>query len=201
IDRRARVIARSRAAARRVTHAACLLVCLAAPTAHASPAATVAAHTWCGVDTPHLEVLTDATRSVGTRVALRLEELRQALAVLAPPLVQDADPVQVIVFRDATLAAAYAPTWRGIRDEVAGFSPPGPDRRRLVFPDDGGRTPSVAQHEYLHSLLDVAYPEAPLWLNEGLAEYFSTFTADGGRAHAGAPVRGHVEWLEAHDMM
>jgi len=161
----------------------------------------VAAHTWCGVDSPHLVVLSDGLRSVGTGVALRLEELRQAVALLVPPLVQDADPVQVIVFRDATLAAAYAPTWRGIRDEVAGFSHSGPDRRRLVFPDDGGRTPSVAQHEYLHSLLDAAYPEVPLWLNEGLAEYFSTFTAAEGRAHAGAPLRAHLEWLEAHDLM
>src|SRR5262249_46851982 len=115
--------------------------------------------------------------------------------------VQETDPVQVIVFRDATLAEAYAPTWRGIRDEVAGFAHSGPDRRRLVFADDGGRTPSVAQHEYLHSLLDAAYPEAPLWLNEGLAEYFSTFTSGDGRAHAGVPVRGHVEWLETHDLM
>jgi hypothetical protein len=174
---------------------------LAVAPAHASPAATVAAHTWTAVETPHLQVLTDGTRSVGLRVALRLEDLRQALSVLLPPLVVDASPVQVIVFREAELAAAYAPTWRGLQDEVAGFYHAGPDRRRVLFVDDLGRTPSVAQHEFLHSLLDVAYPGAPLWLNEGLAEYFSTFTAEEGQARAGTPVRAHLEWLESHDLM
>src|SRR5262245_61901191 len=115
-QRRALAGPRRRAAAWRVARAACAIAWLAARPAHASPASTVAAHAWCGVDSPHLAVLTDGMRSVGTRVALRLEPLRQALAVLVPPLVQDADPVQVIVFRDATLAAAYAPTWRGMRD-------------------------------------------------------------------------------------
>src|SRR5215831_17964461 len=63
-----------RAPARRLTLAACAAVSLAAGVARASPAATVAAHTWCDVRSPHLDVLTDGTRSVGTRVALRLEE-------------------------------------------------------------------------------------------------------------------------------
>ena len=171
------------------------------PAAHASPAATVAAHAWTGVRTAHLDVVTDAPRSVALRVALRLESLHASLAGLLPPLVVEASPVQVIVFRDASLAQAYAPTWRGLQDEVAGFSHAGPDRRRVVFADDQGRTPSVAQHEYVHSLLDVASPDAPLWLNEGLAEYFSTFTADDGRAVLGSPVYPHLEWLAAHDLM
>src|SRR5262245_56034635 len=95
-ERALRLSARRRAAARRLALAAGALAGLVAAPAHASPAATVAAHTWCGVRSPHVEVLTDGTRSVGTRVALRLEELRQALAVLVPPLVQETDPVQVI---------------------------------------------------------------------------------------------------------
>src|SRR6185436_6189767 len=160
-----------------------------------------AALVWSSVRTAHVEVVTDATSPVAMRIALRLESLREALALLLPPLVVDASPVQVIVFRDESLARAYAPTWRGLQDEVAGFSHAGPDRRRVLIVDDQGRMPSVAQHEYVHSLLDVAWSDSPLWLNEGLAEYFSTFTADDGRAHAGAPVPGHVEWLDAHDLM
>jgi tetratricopeptide (TPR) repeat protein len=177
------------------------LLALLAPVAHASAAGTVAAHAWSSVRTAHVEVVTDATSPVAMRIALRLESLREALALLLPPLVVDASPVQVIVFRDESLARAYAPTWRGLQDEVAGFSHAGPDRRRVLIVDDQGRMPSVAQHEYVHSLLDVAWSDSPLWLNEGLAEYFSTFTADDGRAHAGAPVPGHVEWLDAHDLM
>ena len=180
--------------------AVALGVALSSP-AHAASAASVAARTWTGVRTEHLEVLTDAGRGVAERVAERLEDLRAALAVATPALVIEGAPVQVIVFRDEALARAYAPTWRGLKDDVAGFFHAGPDRRRLLFVDDHGRTPSVAQHEYIHALLDAALPEAPLWLNEGLAEYFSTFHADGGHARAGGPVLHHVEWLESHDVI
>ena len=161
----------------------------------------MAARTWSTARTPHIEVVTDAGPDVAARVATRLEELRSALAQLLPPLVVDAAPVQVIVFRDATLAGAYAPTWRGLQDDVAGFYHGGADRRRLLFVDDQGRTPSVAQHEYLHSLLDVAYPEVPLWLNEGLAEYVSTFTTQDGHAKVGDALRPHLEWLATHELM
>src|SRR5436309_9027521 len=140
------------------------LLALSAPPARGDAARSVSARTWTEVDTPHLQVVTDAGRAVGERVATRLEDLRQALAVLAPPLVVEAAPVQVVVFRDAALAAAYAPRWRGLHDEVSGFFHAGPDRRRVLFVDDRGGTPSVSQHEYLHSLLDVALAAAPLRL-------------------------------------
>lgn len=181
--------------------AALLGAALAPQPAHGAPARDVATRTWSAVSSPHVEVLTDAGREVGERVAERLENLRSVLALVAPALVADVAPVQAIVFRDAALAEAYSPVWRGQRDQVAGFFQTGPDQRRLIFRSEASRMPSVAQHEYTHALLDAALPGAPMWFNEGLAEYFSTFTASGDRAQAGAPVQAHLEWLAQHDMM
>jgi tetratricopeptide (TPR) repeat protein len=172
----------------------------AAP-AHAAGAAEVARAAWTEVRTAHVQVLTDAGREVGERVATRMEELRAALAAATPALVVEVAPVQVLVFRDATLARAYAPRWRGLADDVAGYFHAGPDRRRVLFADDRGRTPSVAQHEYTHALLDAALSDAPLWLNEGLAEYFSTFRVEGGTPRSGGAIASHVEWLASHDLM
>jgi hypothetical protein len=163
------------------------------------PAArAVAAHTWTAVRGPHVEVLTDAGREVGERVASRLEAERSVLRAWLPQLVADVAPVQVIVFRDSALAATYAPTWRGVRDDVAGWFQASPDRRRLLFVDDGGRTPSVAQHEYAHALSDATLPDLPLWFHEGLAEFLSTFRVESGRARIGEPVPAHVSWLALH---
>src|SRR5437773_8187100 len=44
--------------------------------AHAGAARVVASHTWTSVSTPHVDVLTDAGRDVGERVAGQLEDLR-----------------------------------------------------------------------------------------------------------------------------
>ncbi len=171
------------------------------PSASASPAGAVAARSWVSVSTPHVEVITDAGRTVAERVARRLENEREVLSLAAPALVVDVAPVQVIVFRDAALFNEYAPRWRGLRDEVAGYFQPGPDRRRLLFVDDPGRTPGVAQHEFTHALFDAAMPELPLWLNEGLAEYFSTFEAEGMLAQAGRPLSAHLDWLAGHTLL
>lgn len=58
------------------------------------------------------------------------------------------------------------------------------DRKRLlawVGPQDDSRTWHVIQHEAFHQYLDFKLGEIPIWLNEGLAEYFgeSLFTGDG----------------------
>lgn len=171
------------------------------PAAGASPPRELAARQWTSVSTPHVEVLTDAGRPTGERIALRLEDLRSVIARSAPSLVADVGPVQALVFRDASIAATLSPRWRGQRDEVAGFFQAAADRRRLFMPieKDGGYT--VVQHEYTHALLDASMPDIPLWLNEGLAEYFGSFTTDGSVARVGAPVRAHLEWLGAHDLM
>lgn len=169
--------------------------------ASASTPHQLATHTWTSVRTAHVEVLTDAGREVGERMALRLEDMRGVLARSAPSLVVDVAPVQALVFRDAVLAAELLPRWRGRRDEVAGFFQAAADRRRLFMPLEKNGGLSVLQHEYTHALLDAAMPDVPLWLNEGLAEYFGSFETEGVRARVGKPIQPHLEWLGAHDRM
>lgn len=154
---------------------------------------------WIEVRTPHLHVFTDGGDDMAERVAMRLEELRAAIAVAAPALVADVAPFQVIVFKSKDLARAYAP--RGAGGDGAGVFLGAPDRRRLLFVDDKGRVPSVAQHEFTHALLDAALPDAPLWLHEGLAEYFSTFRLDTDRARAGSALLDHVETLHGNRLL
>lgn len=180
---------------------ACIAGALFASSAVASAPHELAAHTWTTVSTAHVEVLTDAGLPVAQRMALRLEDMRSALARAAPSLVAEVAPVQALVFRDEHLAATLSPRWRGQRDEVSGFFQAATDRRRLFMPLARDGSLNVLQHEYTHALLDAAMPEVPLWLNEGLAEYFSTFEVEGTRARAGAPIRAHLEWLGAHDLI
>ena len=39
------------------------------------------------------------------------------------------------------------------------------------------------------------FPNAPLWFNEGLAEYYGTFLSDGEVVEVGKPVDRHLRWL------
>ena len=188
-------------ARRGLAFALAVLGAVAARASLAAPADEVEAHAWLSVSGAQVQVVTDAERGLAEAIARQLGDLHEAVAETAPGLVVDMAPVQVLVFRDVGLFRAYAPRWRGVRDELGGYFMPGSDRRRMLFAHRPGLTMAVAQHEYLHALLEASMPELPLWLNEGLAEYWSTFEVADGIARAGAPVEAHLDWLEANELM
>ena len=53
-------------------------------------------------------------------------------------------------------------------------------------------------HEYVHLVIDNVSEGMPLWLNEGLAEYYSTFQVDDGgrRALIGQAIPAHLQLLD-----
>jgi tetratricopeptide (TPR) repeat protein len=76
------------------------------------------------------------------------------------------------------------------------------DGSRKVGPlrrgDPGIRT---AMHELIHDLLRQVDSAPPLWLEEGLAEYFSNARVDGQRVTAGEPIREHVDLMARRNLM
>ena len=61
---------------------------------------------------------------------------------------------------------------------VAGYFIPLPEEHRIVMSGTGRRefTFYVIFHEYTHLLVDQNVRRLPLWLHEGLAEFYSTFS-------------------------
>ncbi|MFL6247928.1 MAG: DUF1570 domain-containing protein [Thermoanaerobaculia bacterium] len=59
--------------------------------------------------------------------------------------------------------------------------------------DPGIRT---AMHELMHDLLRQSDSAPPLWLEEGLAEYFANARVDGEKVTAGDPIRQHMLQLD-----
>ena len=64
---------------------------------------------------------------------------------------------------------------------------------RLRRTDPGIRT---AMHELMHDLLRQVDSAPPLWLEEGMAEYFSYAKVEGERVTAGEPIREHLELMK-----
>ena len=69
-----------------------------------------------------------------------------------------------------------------------------------AYPRQGEALP-VVYHEYVHSLVAQNIPEAPLWLNEGLAEYFSTFQFRREKVEVGRLVPEHLRCLRNHSFI
>ncbi len=132
-------------------------------------------------------------------VALRFEQFRDVVTQLMPAALRAGGaPVVVIVFPDARAYRPFMPVANGRTVPVDGFFVDGADVNYITMNVEAGEQAfPIVFHEYSHFLLNNAFAHAPLWFNEGLAEYFSTFevTNGGRRALVGKPIDRHVALL------
>lgn len=167
--------------------------------ASASRASRAARDEWLSVRSQNFLVVGEAREKDLRRVAVRLEEYRAAFSRLMSDEHFDASvPTTVVVFRDDRAYEPFKPVFRGqTASFVAGYFQPGPEVNYITLALDTGNArgggSSTLLHEYTHLLVNNYFRNAPLWLKEGLAEFYSTARVSGDRRYvtlgAGIPQR------------
>src|SRR5215213_2304452 len=145
-----------------------------------------AAGGWLSVRSQNFLVEGEARERDLRRVASRLEEYRAAFSRVFPDEHFDTGvPTAVVVFPDDSTYAPFKPLLAGrTASNVAGYFQPGADVNyiTIVLDRESERDPATLLHEYTHLLVDNHFRAAPLWLKEGLAEFYSTArVSEGGR--------------------
>ena len=173
----------------------CLLSGLTGPPAAAQPDDLDA---WRLAETPNFTIHTNASEERGSEIAVSLELFRSVFARLAPALeLRSPAPTKILAFRDARSFAPYKSRADSGNARLLGQFLSHPDGNYLTI-DAGTRAVgsfAVIYHEYVHYFVRHNFPGVPLWFNEGLAEYYSTFAVEEGIVHVGRPVERHVKWL------
>lgn len=83
-----------------------------------------------------------------------------------------ATPVRIVIFENRQSYHEFlAANFPGLPERRAFFIQEGKDAR-AVFACQGERLRQDLRHETTHALLHSALPDVPLWLDEGIAEYF-----------------------------
>jgi tetratricopeptide (TPR) repeat protein len=164
--------------------------------AHEAPAAP--SGSWVEARGPTLSVLSDADPERAREIALELERFRAALQQLAPGLeLRSPIPTRLIAFRDDRSLAPYKSAREGKATRLLGQFLSGPDGNFLILNADPVETEAlgVGLHELVHEVVRNNFPWAPLWLHEGLAEYYSTFQVQAGHAVVGGLSPRHRRWI------
>ncbi len=175
--------------------AALVLLAAAAAAQPPEPAA------WLLVRSAHFSVYTDAAPERAVEIASGLERLRDAFARLSPEVsLRSPVPTRIVAFRDDESFSPYKTVPDRSRLRVLGQFLANRDGNFITLNADPGLVGALAtiQHEYVHELVQHNFPGVPLWFNEGLAEYYSTFAVEGGVAFVGRPVARHLRWLRTH---
>jgi tetratricopeptide (TPR) repeat protein len=173
----------------------CLLVVLSQNT-------TVAAKdTWVSVRTKNFFMLGNASEKDIRKVGLKLEQFREVFTRLFPKLKFNTPvPTTVIVFKNDSSFAPFKP-----RANTAGYFQAGTDVNYIALTTElgGEQDPfTVIFHEYTHLLVENTFDKVPIWFNEGLAEYYSTFSiTDDQKVRLGTPISNHVYLLRESKML
>jgi len=140
---------------------------------------------WTSARSENFVVVSNAGEAEAGRAATRLEELRAIFSRLRAHDGFDVSiPVTVILFENDGDYEFFKPTYGGdLRRDVAGYFQFSPDVNYITLSQSGGgRDPlHVLFHEYVHALVKNNYAGAPIWFNEGLAQYYSEFELSADR--------------------
>jgi Flp pilus assembly protein TadD len=150
---------------------------------------------WLQVRSPHFTVMGEASARDLRLVAERMEQLHAALGQMTRSSQVDTSDVTIVVFKTEAGFRPFQPRYEGKPVPVAGYFLPGPMNYITILSDRDYDYSDVVYHEYVHLVAERVSGSMPLWMGEGLAEFFSTFEPiDGGKK-----VRfgdAHVEYLD-----
>lgn len=153
-----------------------LLLLLPILTAALAPARDKA-ETWTEVRSPHFVVITNSSEKQGRRVADQFERMRSVFQVAFPKLqIDPGSPIIVLAIKDEKDFTALEPQAYLAKGslKLGGLFLRAPDKNYVLMRLDaeGDHPYSVVYHEYTHLLLSKSAEWMPLWLNEGLAEFY-----------------------------
>ena len=159
---------------------------------------------WRSVRTNNLFVIGNADAEKLRQVATWLEFFHSSFArLVSRNVLNPSVPTTVIIFRDDASFTPFKPLYQGRPANVAGFFLPADDVNYIALSLDPSESNpyAVAFHEYVHLHLRDNVPNAPLWLNEGLAELFGSLQFSGNDALLGVPLIPYIRILREHELL
>ena len=134
------------------------------------------------VKTGHFVINSDVRLDEDNELVKELEALHdQVYDTLQLP--EQRDPVHVYLFSDEASYRFYMhTTWKDLPPRRAYFV--GTARELAVYSFISPQVKEDLRHEFTHGLLHATLQSVPLWLDEGLAEYFEVDATTPGAIHA-----------------
>lgn len=168
---------------------------------------------WISIRSKNFFLVGNASEKEIRKVALKLEQFREVFTRVLPNIRFNTPvPTTVVVFKNHRSYAPFKP-----QPNIAGYFQAGSDVNYITLTTEvpGANSPQVFVtsagqeqayrvifHEYTHLLVNNTFEKAPLWFNEGLAEYYSTFIIrDDQKVVLGRNIGHHVFLLRENRML
>lgn len=149
-----------------------------------------AADQWVKLSTPHFELYTTAGEKKGREAILYFEQVRSFFLEASASKRVSEFPVRIVAFRGEKQYQPYR-----LNEFATAYYSRSRTRDYIVMQDISSEHYPVAIHEYTHLIIEHTGLKPPPWLNEGLAELYSTLTPVGKKAAVGDIIPGRARTL------
>jgi len=153
-------------------------------------AAIPAAAKWVRIDSGALTVISDSGERTAREVLARADLARRVFA----DSFRDRTPLPLPIHVFAISGARFLAIRPG--ENTRGFYQSAAERDFIVL-DTSSPLSRVIFHEFVHMVLNHTSGPLPRWLEEGLAEFYSTLEAGKGKVRLGQPIDLHLRILAA----
>jgi Flp pilus assembly protein TadD len=149
--------------------------------------------TWLRISSPSIDIFTDTSEKNGRAVLNRFETLARVFD--QSHFAESPTPLRVFVFASADEYKQYR-----MSPSAAAFYQPGDDRDLMVLHQNDALSRD-ATHEYLHMVMQHLSSALPAWLDEGVAEFYSTLAVGRTKIYVGDPIPQHLSLLRQRPFM
>jgi Flp pilus assembly protein TadD len=149
-----------------------------------------AADQWVKLATPHFELYTTAGEKKGREAILYFEQVRSFFLEASASKRVSEFPVRIVAFRGEKQYLPYR-----FNAFAFAYYARGRNRDYIVMQDIVSEHYPAAIHEYTHMIIEHIGLKPPPWLNEGMAELYSTLTPVGKKAAVGDIIPGRAQTL------
>jgi tetratricopeptide (TPR) repeat protein len=147
--------------------------------------------TWTEVRSPHFRVITDGSTKDARNVANEFEQMRHVFAsYFHNANIEFGAPLTIVAARDIETYRKLDPAlWKAQGEKIAGFFFRRWEKQYALIRLDtwGDSNQVVVYHEYTHSVLHANAQWLPMWLDEGMAEFYAYTRFRSDHTYIGAP--------------
>jgi len=162
---------------------------------------------WVQITSPHFVVVTNSSEKQGRKAADQFERMRSLFHAMFPKIKMDSSgaPIIVLAIKDDKDFRALEPEAYLAKGalKLGGLFLPAPDKNYVLMRVDAEENHpyAIIYHEYTHFLLRESAEWMPLWLNEGLAEFYENTDIYEKDAAVGQPSAENIGWLRQHPLL
>jgi tetratricopeptide (TPR) repeat protein len=155
---------------------------------------------WLEVRSPHFVVITNGRYSQARDVAEHFERIREVFLNMSPKMhVDPAEPVVILAVRNERDLKKLLPGYWSQKGHMHpdGLFVSGRDRNYVALRMDADSQGSyhIVYHEYVHLLESLNFSSLPVWVSEGLAEFYAAARIEGKDVGLGYPIPQHLALL------